>query len=91
MYDFRRAVNIIEPTFKEMCVEEQNMLGTEDGVTKFLGMFGEDDLRSEVKSVLDKYSTSIKKWEAFVNFFKDQIQSVSHLDDFPMKNLINNN
>lgn len=73
----RRALSIIEPVFKEMCVVEQNMLGTEDGETKFLGIFGEEDMRNEVKTVLDKYSTSIKKWEAFVIFFKDQIQSVS--------------
>lgn len=60
-----------------MCVEEQNMLGTEEMVTKFLGLLNDDELRTEVKAVLDKHSTSVKKWEAFVSHFKDQMQSVS--------------
>lgn len=62
-----------------MCVDEQNMLGTEDGETKFLGILGEDDMRNEVKTVFSKHSSSVKKWEAFVNYFKDQIQSVLDL------------
>ena len=61
-----------------MCVEEQGMLSTEERVNKFLGMLGEDDLRAEAKAVLDKHSTSVKKWEAFSSFFKEQIQSVSN-------------
>lgn len=65
-----------------MCVEEQDMLGTEEGVTKFLGVITEEDLRVEVKTILDKHSTSVKKWEAFVGFFKDQLQSVSILNEF---------
>lgn len=53
------------------------MLGTEERVTKFLGIIAEDDLRAEAKVVLDKHSTSVKKWEAFVSFVKEQLQSVS--------------
>lgn len=62
--------------FTQMCVEEQSMFGTDDRVAKFLGIIGDDDLRAEAKAVLDKNSTNTKKWEAFVSFFKDQIQSV---------------
>lgn len=60
-----------------MCMEEQNMLGTEERVTKFLGILSEEDLRNEVKAIFDKHSTSVKRWEAFVNNFREQIQSVS--------------
>lgn len=60
-----------------MCVEEQNMLGTEEKETKFLGILGEEEMRAEVKAIFNKHSTSVKKWEAFVNFYKEQIQSVS--------------
>ena len=59
-----------------MCVEEQNMLGTEEGINKFLGIIGEEDLREEVKALFDQYSTSVKRWDAFVSFFKNQMQQV---------------
>ncbi|XP_014216064.1 DNA primase small subunit [Copidosoma floridanum] len=76
-HSVRRAVHIIEPMFVQMCVKEQNMLGTEDRVTKFLGIITEDDMRAEAKAELDKHTTSVKKWDAFVSFFKDQLQSGS--------------
>jgi hypothetical protein len=59
-----------------MCVEEQDMLGTEDNITKFLGIIADDEMKLEVRNILNKHLTSGKKWEAFVNFFKDQIHLV---------------
>lgn len=63
--------------FVTMCVEEQGMLDTEERENKFLGIILEEDLRKEVKTLFDQHSTGVKKWEAFVQFFRDQIQSVS--------------
>ncbi|OXU26399.1 hypothetical protein TSAR_009767 [Trichomalopsis sarcophagae] len=76
-YSVKRAVSIIEPYFTKMCMEEQNMLGTEERITKFLGILAEEDLRNEVKAIFDKHSTSVKKWEAFVNHYREQTQSGS--------------
>ncbi|KAL7288164.1 hypothetical protein TKK_0017718 [Trichogramma kaykai] len=74
-HSVKRAVDIIESVFTKMCVEEQGMLDSEERVTKFLGIIGEEDMRAEAKAVLDKHSTGVKKWEAFVNFFKQEMQS----------------
>lgn len=76
---FRRALDVIEPVFVKICVEEQNMLGAEDEVLKFLGIIAEDEMRIEVKSILDQYPTSLAKWNAFIDFFRNQIQSVGIL------------
>lgn len=62
--------------FVQISIQEQNMLGTEEGVNKFLGLIVEDDLRGEVKVVLDQYITSLQKWEAFIKFYNTQKQLV---------------
>ncbi|CAG5101994.1 Similar to DNApol-alpha50: DNA primase small subunit (Drosophila melanogaster) [Cotesia congregata] len=53
----RRALNIISPIFVPMCVEEQNMLGTEKNINKFLILLPDDDTRKEVKSLFERYTT----------------------------------
>lgn len=63
--------------FIPMCVVEQNMLGTEENVTKFLEIIHtEEEVRAEVKTLLNKYSTSKEKWEAFNQYYTHQLQSV---------------
>ncbi|KAJ8684582.1 hypothetical protein QAD02_020374 [Eretmocerus hayati] len=70
----RRAVSYIEPLFTCLCVKDQDMLGTEDRIVKFLGLLTED-LKFEVKALFDKYSSSVQRWRAFTTFFKEQIQA----------------
>lgn len=72
----RRALDVIEPIFIKICVEEQSMLGTEEKVLKFLGIIAEEEMRTEVKHILDQYPTSFTKWNAFIEFFRNKIQSV---------------
>ncbi|XP_058797555.1 DNA primase small subunit [Phymastichus coffea] len=76
-HSVKRAVSIIEPIFVNMCVEEQGMLDTEERENKFLGIILEEDMRKEVKEIFDQHLTGVKKWNAFVDFFKNQIQSGS--------------
>lgn len=59
-----------------MCVKEQNMLGTEDNIRKFLAILPKGEIRVEVKSIINQYSNSIDRWNAFVNFFNDRIGAV---------------
>ena len=62
-----------------MCVEEQNMLGTKEGVTKFLEIIHTDEeVRTEVKTLFDKHTTSKARWEAFNKYYTQQFQSVQH-------------
>ena len=74
-HSIHRALNIIKPRFVSMCVEEQNMLGTEIGINKFLGILPDDEVRNEVKNIFEKSSKSVDRWESFVNYFDVQIQS----------------
>ncbi|KAJ8665019.1 hypothetical protein QAD02_006681 [Eretmocerus hayati] len=71
----QRALKLIEPIFIEMCVIQQNMLGTESNILKFLGILNTEEMRQEVKELMDQFSTSLERWEAFVCFFRSQIQS----------------
>ena len=51
------------------------MLGTDERVSKFLGIIDEE-MRDEIKEMLHQYPTSLTRWEAFVIFFKIQCQLV---------------
>ena len=47
-----RGIDIIDPIFIEMCVKEQNMLGTEEGIEKFLSILPNEEDRQGVKILL---------------------------------------
>lgn len=73
-----RALGIIKSVFVPMCVIEQNMLGTEENINKFLEIIHtEEEVRADVRSLLNKYSTSEKRWEAFQEYYIKQSQSGS--------------
>ncbi|XP_046410494.1 DNA primase small subunit [Neodiprion pinetum] len=74
-HSVRRALNIIEPLFVSMCVEEQNMLGTEEGVAKFLPLILDDSLRSQVKDLFKKHTSSVERWEAFTACYQVEKQT----------------
>ncbi|XP_058791181.1 DNA primase small subunit-like isoform X2 [Phymastichus coffea] len=64
----KRAIDIIDKVFVELSVIEQNMLGTDRNLEKFLTLFNKE-LRSPIKEYLIKYPTSLLRWNAFVNIF----------------------
>lgn len=68
----RRALDIIDPTFVEICVKEQNMLGTEEGIEKFLVILPNDEDRQAVKALFNKESTSEARWKAFVQYVESK-------------------
>ncbi|OXU28092.1 hypothetical protein TSAR_013891 [Trichomalopsis sarcophagae] len=72
-HSVQRALKIIEPLFVKICVIEQNMLGTQERIDKFLGIMDEA-LRTDVQHLLDKYQTSASRWQAFVEYFRNQIE-----------------
>jgi hypothetical protein len=53
------------------------MLGTEEGISKFLGVIDNEDMRITVQKIFDQCSTSLTKWEAFIRYYRKQLQNVS--------------
>lgn len=60
-----------------MCVEEQNILGTDKEIAKFLDLLPDDEVKSEVKNLFQKYTKSVDRWDAFTKYYDSQIHSVS--------------
>jgi hypothetical protein len=56
---------VIEPYFQSMMLEEQDILGNEDGVKKLLGMVPDEQLRSKLETEMMKQNDSVSRWEVF--------------------------
>ncbi|KAG7210495.1 hypothetical protein KM043_012016 [Ampulex compressa] len=69
-HSIRRALKFIEPTFVSMCVEEQNMLGTDEAMEKFLMILPDDESRQELKATFGQCNSSLSRWTAFEKFIK---------------------
>lgn len=69
---YRRALDIIDPIFVEMSVKEQNMLGTEEAIEKFLPILPNDEDRQEVKMLFSTESTSEARWNTFVQYIESK-------------------
>ncbi|KAK7868961.1 hypothetical protein R5R35_002593 [Gryllus longicercus] len=65
-HSIQRAINITKKYFVNMCIEEQDVLGTSKGVTQFLGAVADDHLRDELQKELMKHTTSLDRWNAFL-------------------------
>ncbi|XP_058795889.1 DNA primase small subunit-like [Phymastichus coffea] len=76
-HSFKRAVSIIEPMFADIYVEEQGMLDIEERENKFLDIILEENMRIEIEEIFYQYLIAVKKWNTFVDFFKNKIQSGS--------------
>lgn len=61
----RRAASIIEEEFESMMIDEQNILGDEKAVEKFLCLVPDDMLRSKLKTEMLNVNTSADRWKVF--------------------------
>ncbi|KAK2575139.1 hypothetical protein KPH14_008856 [Odynerus spinipes] len=68
----RRALDIIESEFIPMCVEEQDMLGTNERMEKFLEVIPEDEDRVELKNLFGQCPSSKTRWNAFCDFVNNK-------------------
>lgn len=64
----QRALQIIDNYFYDMMVKEQDMLGTDERLKKFLAVLDEG-IRLDFESVMVKQKTSENRWNAFVNHY----------------------
>ncbi|EDS31751.1 DNA primase small subunit [Culex quinquefasciatus] len=67
----KRAHRIIEPYFEEICLVDQDMFGTPNGLRKLLAMVQDDGARMDLDKKLKPHEGDSKAiWKAFVNFFE---------------------
>ena len=64
-YFDRRAASIIEEEFESMMIDEQDILGDEKAVEKFLCLVPDDMLRSKLKTEMLNVNTSADRWKVF--------------------------
>lgn len=64
----KRALKIIEEYFIDMVVKEQDFLGTDERLQKFLAILDEG-IRLDFEAVLNKHKTSEDRWNAFVDHY----------------------
>lgn len=71
-HSIKRALETIEAVFVPFCIEEQNVLGTDDGVEKFLQIFNDDEIKQELKSLFGQYNSSKDRWNVFVKHIRSK-------------------
>lgn len=69
-YSIKRALEVIRKEFVSMCMEDQDILGSKKGLIQFLGCIVDDSLKVEVSKELEKHSTSLDRWNAFVDYME---------------------
>ncbi|XP_057371439.1 DNA primase small subunit-like [Daphnia carinata] len=60
-----RAAGIVGQHFESMMVEDQDILGNEEAVKKFLLMIPDEQLRSKLEKTMLDYHNSISRWRVF--------------------------
>ncbi|XP_076235068.1 DNA primase small subunit-like [Calliopsis andreniformis] len=63
-HSIKRALEIIESVFIPFCVEEQNILGTDEGVEKFLLVLPDEEDRQELKALFGQSKSSKDRWNS---------------------------
>lgn len=62
--DSRRALDVIKLYFSKICLTDQDVLGTEDGIKKVLQIIPDEELRLNCVSKLEKVSGgSTERWK----------------------------
>lgn len=65
------ALALIRPIFVPFIVEEQDLLGTDKGITNFLNMFSDDEHRKALRSQMEMFGTSRERWNTFVSYVEN--------------------
>lgn len=69
----KRALEIIEQDFVNICIEEQNILGTDEGVENFFNVFLQNEnakTKKDLQKIFKDIETSKGRWEALIIFLK---------------------
>jgi len=57
-----RAVNIIKKDFEKLCLIDQDILGNPTQWNKVLALIGDEDLRADLASKMEKKKNSVERW-----------------------------
>ncbi|XP_017760543.1 PREDICTED: DNA primase small subunit [Eufriesea mexicana] len=71
-HSIKRALEIIEAVFVPFCIEEQNILGTESGIEKFLQILPDEEDRKELKTLFGQCNSSKDRWNLFVKYIRNK-------------------
>ncbi|XP_015436480.1 PREDICTED: DNA primase small subunit [Dufourea novaeangliae] len=71
-HSIKRALETIESVFVPFCIEEQNILGTEEGMEKFLQIVSDEEDRQELKGLFGQCKSSKERWNVFVKYIKSK-------------------
>lgn len=64
-HSVQRALRILKPYFEEVCLQDQEILGTEERVDSFLQILGSSFDQKDLRENMLDVETSIKRWEVF--------------------------
>uniref|UniRef100_A0A1B6BYA8 DNA primase n=1 Tax=Clastoptera arizonana TaxID=38151 RepID=A0A1B6BYA8_9HEMI len=65
-----RAATVIKEQFENVCIEDQNILGSNESVEKFLKLITDDSLRNEIEKGFSNHSSSKDRWGVFMKCFE---------------------
>lgn len=73
-HSIKRAFRICEPMFEEICLIDQNLFGTPNGISKLLKFIPDENLRNELEPKLCTFENdSISVWKTFSQFFENVV------------------
>lgn len=73
----RRALNFIEPLFDEVCIKDQDILGTDDRIRKFTALIPDDEFRNSVGTAMLSLRSSKERWQKFLQMYQSTSQVMS--------------
>ncbi|XP_034943753.1 DNA primase small subunit-like isoform X2 [Chelonus insularis] len=70
-----RTIIMINEIFVPMCVVEQDLLGNTNRIEKFVNLLPSSEVKQEVEKLFQAHTTSLDRWNAFVDYYQTQIES----------------
>ncbi|KOC68520.1 DNA primase small subunit [Habropoda laboriosa] len=71
-HSIKRALEAIEAVFIPYFVEEQNILGTDEGLEKFLQLISDEEDKQELKAQFNQSNSSKDRWNTFVKYARNK-------------------
>ena len=68
-----RAVEIIKKDWEQLCLRDQDILGSPKQWNKVLALIGDDDLRSDLEGKMEKEKNGVARWNMMVPRIQDYV------------------
>jgi len=69
----KRAVEIIKKDWEQLCLRDQDILGSPKQWTKVLALIGDDDLRNDLESRMEKEKNGVARWNMMLPRVQDYV------------------